>query len=168
MKSGKGFTPSVANGLAKAGSKAARPFHTAGFTIIELLVVLAAMAALLGMAIPSLHLFLSQTGQQDATVAYAQALRRAQTLAQSGRGDSPWGVLIATSSATLFKGATYATRDSSYDEPFAFTFPLTVSGLTEVDFSKFGGTTTGGTTTIAAYGAVSKTVGINAKGTLTY
>ncbi|MEI7719739.1 MAG: prepilin-type N-terminal cleavage/methylation domain-containing protein [bacterium] len=141
-----------------------------GFTLIEILIVVAITAVLIKIALPSLDLLTSQTGATDAAVVYAQALRRAEALAVAGRNDSPWGVKIATSSILLFKGATYASRDIVYDDQYAASIVFIVSGVTEVDFAKFTGLpNTQGTATITdILGTVTKTVTINAKGTVTY
>jgi prepilin-type N-terminal cleavage/methylation domain-containing protein len=142
----------------------------AGFTLVELLVVIGIMGLLLAAAGPLAHAFVIQNDIQDSSSVYAQTLRRAQSLAEASRGDSGWGVIIATSSVILFKGSSYAARDSSYDEPYPFTTALIITGISEVDFAKFTGLPNAtGTTTINASGAsASKTVTINAKGTITY
>lgn len=148
----------------KSNNSAAR-----AFTLIELLVVLAIATILVAAAEPSYHLFLSQTGAQDAGTVYVQMLRRAQALSEAVRDDSPWGVCVATSSILLYKGSSCASRDSSYDEPYAATVPFSISGLTDVSFAKVSGLpAASGTTTIAAYGAQPVTIIINAKGTISY
>ena len=141
-----------------------------GFSLIEILVVLAIAGGLIAIALPSLNSATSQTGAQDAAVTYAQTLRQAKTLAEAGQGDSPWGVRIATSSVILFKGSSFAARDVTYDNQYAATIAFTVSGLSEVDFAKFTGlpNTTGTTTIIDLTSTTRKNVYINAKGFVIY
>ena len=141
-----------------------------GFSLIELLIVVAIAALLVGIAIPSFDTLTSQIGAADAATVYAQALRRAEALSVSGRNDAGWGVEIATSSIILFKGSTYTARDTTYDDQYAASISFTVSGVTEVDFAKFTGLpNTSGTTTITdILGTITRTVNINARGTITY
>ena len=143
---------------------------TKGFTFIEVVVVVAIIAALLVAAGGITRTYQTEQAMQTASAVYAQALHRAQLLAQSGVGDSMWGVLIATSSVTLYKGARYAARTSGFDEQYAFGSALTITGLSEVDFAKLtGSTVTTGTTTISAPGiAGTKSVGVNADGSVTF
>ncbi len=139
-----------------------------GFTFIELLVVVAIITLLTAAAEPSYRTFVTQIETQNTSTVYVQMLRRAGALAQAGNGDSPWGVVLGTSSITLFKGTTFITRDSMYDETYIPNIRIAVSGLTEIDFA----TTTGlpnkfGTTTISS-GPQTATITINAKGIVTY
>ena len=140
-----------------------------GFTLIELLVVLAVAGLLIASAEPTYHAFVQQTGALDTATVFVQTLRRAEVLAQGGRGDAPWGVTIATTSVTLFKGASYASRDMRYDEVYTVNTPVTISGISEVDFALFTGTPNiVGTTTITSTNARATTITINAKGVVTY
>lgn len=145
-----------------------RPALASGLTIIELLVVVAIIAALAGAAEPVYRTFVVQIESQNASTAYVQMLRRAMSLAQAGRGDSGWGVTLATSSITLFKGTAFATRDSKYDEVYIPNAPITVAGLTEVDFSPLTGTPKASGTTTITSGPQTATITINAKGIVTY
>lgn len=140
-----------------------------GFSLIEILVVISIIGLFIGFSESSLRLFRSQMNARDTTSTYVQALHRAQRLAQSGRGDAPWGVMATTSRIVLYKGASYTTRDSVYDEPYASTGAFEVSGLTEVTFAKLSGIpNTTGTTTIVVDTVPTTEVYINAKGTINY
>ncbi|MDO8517734.1 MAG: prepilin-type N-terminal cleavage/methylation domain-containing protein [bacterium] len=140
-----------------------------GFSLIEVLVVISIIGLFIGFSESSLHLFLSQMNARDTTSTYVQTLHRAQLLAQSGRGDAPWGVMATTNRIVLYKGASYATRDSAYDEQYTSTGAFGVSGLTEVTFAKLSGKpNTLGTTTILVDTVPTTTVYINAKGTINY
>jgi len=142
---------------------------SAGYTIIELLIVFSILGLVIALSENSLHLFVSQIGIQDTSTSYVQSLRRARSLATTGRGDTSWGVRIATSTITVFKGASYAARDTAYDESFQTGVSYTVSGVSEVVFARFTGIpNTTGTTTITVSGTTPKDVHINAKGTVTY
>lgn len=150
---------------------ASRPRSTdvRGFTLIEIVVVVAAIMLLVAAAAPSLSLFMAKTSTQDAAAVYVQDLRRAQAQALSGNADSAWGVCVATSTITLYKGSSCAARDTTYDETYSTAAPLTVSGLTDVSFAKFTGLpSVAGTTTLAGTNAKTQTIVINAKGTITF
>lgn len=68
-----------------------------------------------------------------------QTLRRAQIKAMSVELDSSFGVYIINHNYTLFKGNTYAGRDLQYDEIFDFPAIISISGISEIVFSKFEG-----------------------------
>lgn len=141
---------------------------TRGFTLIELLVVIAVMGLLIVFAEPTLHVFEGQMNLGDTTTAYAQMLRRAQTLALSGRGDSNWGVAISTTSVTLYKGASYTARDANYDEVYVPTLDITPTGLSEVNFARQSGIPSATGTTTLTEDTSSTTVYVGTKGVITY
>lgn len=98
----------------------------------------------------------------------AQTLRRAQLLSQTNERDSTWGMRVQSGSVTLFRGNTYASRDTSFDEIVTTSSSITPSGITEVVYSKMTGLpNTTGTLTLSATNDT-RTIVINAKGALTY
>lgn len=140
-----------------------------GFTIIEVIVVLAIMAVFAAAAPPLTHGFRIGYQGDNAVASYVSALHRAQVLAQTGAVDAPWGVAIATGTVTIYKGATYAARDTNYDEVYAIGRELSPGGVTAVTFAKLSGTPgTTGTTTIAVPGLATVSVNINSKGMISY
>lgn len=140
-----------------------------GFTLVEILLALGILGLMLAVAQPSYSLFLATMGAQDAEAVYVQTLRRAQLLSEAGEGDSAWGVRISTSSILLYKGSSHASRDTAYDEAFTSATQFSVSGLTDVVFTKFTGfPNAAGTTTISTPGISPAYVAINAKGTISY
>lgn len=139
-----------------------------GFTITEVLVVVAILAALMSV-IPALTTTFSQHNDLSLAVSsYTAALARAQALAQAVQQDVQWGVRVGSSTITVFKGPSYASRDPGADETTTFGGSVSPSGLLEVVFSKVGGTTTQTGTTIFASGGVTRSVSLNAQGTATY
>ena len=97
-----------------------------------------------------------------------EAIRHAQANAESGRDDSAWGVKLQPTSVTVFKGSSYATRDTSRDQALDLSGGVALSGLSEIVFSKIIGSTsnTGTVTIVNSYGT--RNISINEKGTLTY
>lgn len=99
----------------------------------------------------------------------AQTMRRAQTVAQGVDGDTGWGVYLQSGSITLFKGTSYAARDSSFDEAFEVPTSITPTGISEIVFTKFSGIPqTTGTITLTSNTNETRNITINAKGMVNY
>lgn len=141
----------------------------AGFTILEVLLSVAIVAILIGLSIPVVQT-LQVTGDLDAaTISVIDNLRRAQNLSQSVEGDSQWGIQIQTGSVTLFKGATYGGRDSTYDEITSLANVITPSGDSEIVFSKMTGTMSASKSiSLQSLNSITKTITINEKGNIEY
>ena len=140
-----------------------------GFTLLEVLLSLAAIAVISGIAVPVYQSFQMRNDLDIATVEIAQSLRRAQTLAQAVDGDISWGIKIQSGSITLFKGANYAARDTAFDELFDLPANITPSGISEIVFTKFTGLPqTTGTATLTSNNNETRTITINSKGMVNY
>ena len=140
-----------------------------GFTLLETLLSIAALSIIAGISIPLYQSFQVRNDVDIAAVTITQSLRRAQVLARASSGDARWGVAITTSSITLYRGASYAGRDTSYDEMFDLPASITPSGLTEVTFTKFTGLPGGiGTTTLTSNTGEVRTISLNEQGTVSY
>lgn len=113
--------------------------HLKGFTLLEVLLVIALLAILSGISIPVYQSFQFKSDLDLATLDVSQSLRRAQILAQSVDGDMSWGVKTESEKITLFKGASFESRDENLDEIFNIPANVTFSGLKEVVFTKFSG-----------------------------
>ena len=78
------------------------------------------------------------------------------------------GVKINNNEILIFKGDSYESRDTSFNESFKITGGIIVSGLSEVIFEKLSGATLSpGTIILSSYGEV-ENININEKGTITY
>lgn len=140
-----------------------------GFSLIEVLLSVALMALIAVMSIPLSANLLARNNLDVAATTIAQGLRRAQVLSEAVQGDSTWGLGVQGGNITVFKGATYAGRDATYDESSELPPSITPSGLTSVVFShRQGLPDTVGTFTLTSYTNETRTITINAKGTLTY
>ncbi|HSW77347.1 MAG TPA: type II secretion system protein [Candidatus Chromulinivoraceae bacterium] len=140
-----------------------------GFTVIELLLSVAIVTMLAGLSLPIYISFQNRNNLDISTQSIADMLRRAQVYSRSVTGDSPWGVEIQPTVATLFKGSSFAGRNTAFDETQPIDNSTTISGLTEVLFTKFTaapGTT--GTITLSATPVDTRTITINAKGMVNY
>jgi len=106
------------------------------------------ISVLAGIGLPVFSRSQTKNDLDTAVETWVESLRRAEILSQANDGDSTWGVHLAVGSVTVFKGASFAARDSNYDEIFSLSTAITVSGVTDVVMAKVSGypNTTGSTT----------------------
>lgn len=139
-----------------------------GFTLLEVLLTVATIAVLAGFSLPVFRTMLTKNDLDVATVTVAQTLRRAQVLSQAVDGDTTWGVKVQSGSITLFKGTSFASRDTNFDEVTSIPTSIGIGGVNEVAYTKFAGLPqpTGSTTLSISNDA--KTLTINEKGMVSY
>lgn len=139
-----------------------------GFTLLELLLSVAIISLLAGLSLPVYRTLLSKNDLDIAAQVSANSLRRAEILSQATDGDNTWGVKAQNGSIVIFKGASYATRDTTFDETFNVPASITVGGTTEILFAKFTGLPqTTGTLNLSSE-SDSRAVTINSKGMVNY
>ena len=140
-----------------------------GFTLIEVLLSIAAIAIIAGISVPIYQSFQVRNDLDIATVEIAQSARRVQTLSQAVDGDTSWGINIQSGSMVVFKGTSYTARDAAFDEVFDVPTSITPSGISEVVFAKFTGLPqTIGTITLTSNANETRIITINAKGMVSY
>ncbi|EKD46877.1 MAG: hypothetical protein ACD_67C00030G0002 [uncultured bacterium] len=140
-----------------------------GFTLIEVMLVLALIVIISGISAPVYQSFQLKNNLDVGVNATVQTLRRAQLLSQSGEGDSNWGVHIESGGATLFKGADYATRETSFDEIFEISEDIVVAGMQNIVYSKLSGEPqTSGNIVLTTSTNETETININSKGMIEY
>jgi len=134
-----------------------------GFTFVEVLVVIALLVGLTGLAIPFYQSF--QVGSQldNTTQELSQTLRLAQAQAMATESLSAFGVHFESESFTIFKGVTYVSGDPINEViPFTSAITITPSMGSEVVFSSLHGETgNAGTIAVAASNGSSRTLIIN-------
>lgn len=139
-----------------------------GFTLLEVILSLAVVAILTGLSLPVYRTLMTKNDLDVATVTVVQTLRRAQTLSIAVDGDTNWGVKVQSEGITLFKGTSYALRDSIFDETFAIPTTITTGGVSETIFSKLlGAPQTTGTITLSTDND-SSSITLNSKGMVSY
>lgn len=110
-----------------------------GFTLLEILLALGIFSILLAMIVPVSLDFYKNQELETQTQSIIQTLRRTQSKAMASESDSAFGFYIANQNYTLFKGNSYATRDTQYDEVFELPEIISVGGLNEIVFTKLDG-----------------------------
>lgn len=110
-----------------------------GFTLVEILLVIGIFALLISFLVPIGLDFYKSQQLETTSQEMVQTLRRAQLKAMSIDLDSSFGVYLTNNNYTLFKGDSYLTRDSQYDEIFDLPAIINVSGLFEIVFLKLEG-----------------------------
>ena len=139
-----------------------------GFTLLELLLCVAIISGLAGLSLPVYRTLIKKNDLDIAVNTAVSSLRRAQVLSQAVDGDTTWGLKMQNGSIVIFKGSSFATRDTNFDETFEVPTTISVSGTTEVVFTKFiGFPQTTGTINLATE-SDAKSITINEKGTITY
>ena len=125
-----------------------------GFTMIELLIVIAILAVVAVFSIPFIQTFQISSDLNTTADQLTQAVRRVQLQARTGQNDADCGIAFNESGNqyTIFKGSLYASRDSTFDEVVQYQprFRMTTDFGREIIFFKYSGTpTVGGTVTVA-------------------
>lgn len=140
-----------------------------GFSLLEVLLTVAIVGVLAGILIPVYQTFQVKNGLDVAANDTVAALRRAQVYSQAMQQDAAWGVSVQAGSMTFYKGTSYATRDTAFDDVTVLSSTITPSGLLEVNYAKMTGLPGAtGTITLTSSTGLVRTIGINAKGLLTY
>lgn len=148
---------------------AVRDLRCRGFTLFEMLLAVAVLVLVIGIGAP---VYLSFQKRNDVDVAAeitTAALRRSETLARGMSADSPWGVLATTSRIIVFSGGSFASRNQANDELFDIAPSITISGQSEMVFSKFTGLPqASGTLVLTSADGDARPINVNVKGTVGY
>jgi type II secretory pathway pseudopilin PulG len=140
--------------------------YLTGFTLLEILLAIGIISFLLVAIIPLGLDFYKNQELDTQTQFLIQTLRRAQLKAMSSELDSPFGIRINNQNYVLFKGNSYLTRDTPYDEIFDLPQIIKSSGLSEVVFSKFEGKSNATGNIILSIDNKSRIININYFGTV--
>lgn len=112
----------------------------AGFTLIELIIVVAIISMLGSFVSFAIISFLGQNNLKNTTEQLASTLKTAQQQSMAGKNNSSWGVRISSGNIILFSGSSYASRNPAFD--VTYTVPPTISiPSTDIVFEKITGNT---------------------------
>lgn len=140
-----------------------------GFTIIELLLVVSIVAVISGLSVPFYGRFLTQNAVSNTVDQLVASFHKAQFYAMMSRKSnaSGWGVNFGSQTITLYQGATYASRNTALDETYTVNNNITVSGMSDVNFSRISGVPSSSVTVTITGNGNSKAVTLNAVGMVT-
>ncbi len=110
-----------------------------GFTLIEVIISIALLSMLFGLALYGTTKLSTQLFIGPADANLVNVLTTASRRARDGVGGGAWGVYLpfdeqtrVLSEAVVYKGSSYALRDTAYDQTFAFSERVK---FVSVDFS---------------------------------
>jgi len=134
-----------------------------GFSLVEILIVIAILAFLLVLLAPSGIQFYRTQQLDTVTEEIVQALRKAQLNSMSVKSDSAFGVYFSSGQYVLFRGNSYLSRDQ--EEVFEILNDISFSGdISEVVFSKLNGDPNNIGNLILTLDNKTKTININSLG----
>lgn len=107
-----------------------------GFTLMELLIVVAIMVILAAVTLPIYNSFFTLAVLDSVKVEIIQNIRLAQTKALAQENDSSFGLYFEATQYTLFQGSSYSARVLSLDRIFAMPANINLSNLLEITFAK--------------------------------
>lgn len=137
--------------------------NTHGFSALELVIVIAILAALLASIVPSFMNFRRSSILNTETQELVTVINRARLLSVSSKNDQQFGVHFEAGKVVLFQGATYF-AGAATNEAHALNSMLTLSPITingggaELLFEKVtGATSQNATTTLLVVGTTAST-----------
>lgn len=138
-----------------------------GFTLIELLLVISLMLLLGTMGTSFLARFMTQNGVSNTADQIIGDIRQAQINAMMGKQNGNWGIDYASQTITLYQGSSYTSRNTAFDTTFSVNSTITISGLSDLNFSRMTGIPNSTPTiTISGIGTT-KTITVNTQGVST-
>lgn len=146
--------------------------HNRGFTLLELVIIIAVLGVLIAVIVPSLARFRQQQALQNSANALVGVLGDARTKTLAAVNDTSYGIKLEASQVTLYTGTTYSSGATS-NEVYTFESPVTASwnldtaGST-ISFARLTGAASAhGTIVLSIPSGATKTITITALGTIT-
>ena len=136
--------------------------------MLDMMLSITILVMVFALSLPFYQSFQFQQELDTATMYTVQAIRVAQVNSRVMNQDDQWGMKIQNGSITLFKGSSYASRNTIYDSLYSISQQIAVSGVNEVVFTKFYGETTNTGTITLTHSNKSRNISVNSKGTVNY
>ncbi len=136
------------------------------FTLIEILLALSLTMIVALVASPFYGKFLFVQNLSVAVDELRGSLEKARLYKMAGRGGSAWGVRVSEQTITLFRGESFGSRDSAFDETFDIPARVTLTASDDVLFGSQDGLPNVLATYTATYDGETKTYTLNAAGVL--
>ncbi len=114
--------------------------NSAGFTLVEVLLIMAIFGLIGGLSIPFYQSFQVTSQLDNTTEEIVQTIREAQIKSMSSEDLSDFGIHFGSQEYILFRGSTYAPADV-YNETFeiATTMSVSTGGNNDIIFSSVDG-----------------------------
>lgn len=138
-----------------------------GFTLVELLIIISLLSMILALAFMTTYSLVFDTALRDQTRNVESALRKAQTVAITGRGENDAGVKVKEKEFVIFQGSSYEGRTTPYDRTVYFPVTMTLEGTDEFVFQKESGLllfAEDEASLTLSYGGDSKVITVNSQG----
>jgi len=135
----------------------------AGFTFLEIILVVAILTVVFGLGIPILYQFYTRYQLDSEYQLLHSLLAQARNSAMINRNESSHGFFMDSNNFMVFQGSSYASRSASEDRIFPRSGAISVNGPAELVFSSLAGATASSTFILNnAYSQ--KTVYVNSEG----
>lgn len=135
-----------------------------GVTLIELLLAIAIFSLLAAATTPFLSRFIKATAYHTTVDVVQSAVRKAQTYAMQGKGNSTWGICMQGNTIKVFSNVCPV---SGGNDTYSIPNGVLVTGIVETTFSRRGEPTTP-LTIVVSSGSESTSILINRAGGMTW
>jgi prepilin-type N-terminal cleavage/methylation domain-containing protein len=153
--------------------------NNSGFTLIELVIVIAIISVLIAIVIPNFFSFNKSSNLDNSVREFISVLKLAQNKTLSSENYDQYGVYLNTGISPnqyiIFKGTDYASRDTSFDQLYSLPeiiefYNVNLSGGNQIIFDRLTGASNSGDISIRLKIDINqnKTVYISSSGTISF
>jgi Tfp pilus assembly protein FimT len=137
-----------------------------GITLIELLISIALIIAISLISTSFFNRFFAENSAANLTDQIIMSARKAQMYSMMSKENSTWGISYSTTTKKIymFKGASFSSRTTSFDEVFDVPGSVVISGFKETIFSETKGLPNVTSTIILSKNNTTTSIVINLQG----
>ena len=137
-----------------------------GITLIELLISIALILAISLISTSFFNRFFAENAAANLTDQIMMSIRKAQIYSMMSKENSTWGINYSTTTQKIymFKGASFASRATSFDETFDVPSSVSISGFKETIFSETKGLPSTTSTITISKNNTATSITINSQG----